>query len=380
MSRAIKVATIQMDITPAPAFERLARAEELVTEAAYNQAQLIVLPELFNTGYTYHDSNYRRAEPLTGPTVTWLRDTAAYLNVHLAGSLLLLDHTHVYNSLLLCAPDQRMWRYDKNYPWGWERAYYRAGRGVTIADTELGRMGLMICWDTAHPDLWRQYAGKVDLMLISSCPPNVSNPTYRFPNGDEITPEQLGPLMASFKDGGQRLFGDMVNEQTAWLGVPAINSTGIGHFDAEVPAGLLSLLSILPAAPWLMKYQAQAKRMRVVCDMVPAAKIVNAAGQVLTALKPTDGETFALAEVTLPDHSPQPLTSQPPSRLPYLTYLVSDWILPLLMVPSYRYGLRRVWGKYMAPLETVSKQWLALLGLSVLTAFLAGWFLGRRRK
>ena len=32
------------------------RAEELVTEASYNEAQLVVLPELFNTGYTYADS------------------------------------------------------------------------------------------------------------------------------------------------------------------------------------------------------------------------------------------------------------------------------------------------------------------------------------
>jgi len=88
MARQLKIAAIQMDANPAPTGERLERAERLVIAAAQSGAQLVVLPELFNTGYAYAESNYRRAELPDGPTVTWLREMAARLNVHLAGSLM----------------------------------------------------------------------------------------------------------------------------------------------------------------------------------------------------------------------------------------------------------------------------------------------------
>ncbi|MEE8389400.1 MAG: nitrilase-related carbon-nitrogen hydrolase [Anaerolineae bacterium] len=68
------------------------RPDRLVTEAAAAGAQLLVLPELFNTGYAYSDANHRLAEPLNGSTATWMKEAAARLNVHLAGTLMLLDH------------------------------------------------------------------------------------------------------------------------------------------------------------------------------------------------------------------------------------------------------------------------------------------------
>ena len=89
MSRTVQIAAVQMDANPAPVSERLARAERLVLEAARAGAQLIVLPELFAIGYTFEESNYSRAESLAGPSVSWMKHTAAELGIHLAGSVLL---------------------------------------------------------------------------------------------------------------------------------------------------------------------------------------------------------------------------------------------------------------------------------------------------
>ena len=125
-----------MEVAPAPVPERLPRFGLLVQAAAQPGARLIVLPELFNTGYAYSDANFRLAEPPDGATVAWMRATAARLDVHLAGSLLLRERGEIYNALLLMAPDGRTWRYDKRYPWGWERGYFRPGRGVTVAHSE----------------------------------------------------------------------------------------------------------------------------------------------------------------------------------------------------------------------------------------------------
>ncbi|MDY7042359.1 MAG: nitrilase-related carbon-nitrogen hydrolase, partial [Chloroflexota bacterium] len=85
MSRTIKVAAVQMDANPTPTADRLARAHRLVVRAAQAGAQLVVLPELFNTGYAYTHENHLLAEPLDGPTATWIKETAAGLKVHLAG-------------------------------------------------------------------------------------------------------------------------------------------------------------------------------------------------------------------------------------------------------------------------------------------------------
>src|SRR5512139_1748075 len=122
MPRALKVAIVQLDVTPSPTPERLARAERLITQAAQAGAQLIALPEVFNTGYRYTDENFQRTEPIDGLTVTWMKQISARLNIHLAGSILLHDHGEIYNALLLVAPDGQLWRYDKIFPWGWERA------------------------------------------------------------------------------------------------------------------------------------------------------------------------------------------------------------------------------------------------------------------
>lgn len=372
MSRKIKTAAVQMDANPAPTEERIARAQKLVAGAAEAGAELVVLPELFNTGYQYAPANHELAEPMNGRTVTWLRNTAARLNVHLAGSLMLLDANEVFNALLLFAPDGRFWRYDKNYPWGWERGYFRDASRISIADTDLGDLGMLICWDSAHRDLWRQYAGRVDMMLIASCPPDVSNPTYIFPDGQRVTAAELGPVMGSLKGDGRRVFGDMINQQTGWLGVPAVNTVGCGQIRTAVPAGTATLLAFMPLAPRIAPYLPQAEGLQMQCQMVQGCKIVAADGTIITELSQEAGETFTLAEITLADEKPQPQTPQPPATASPISYLASDYILPLITTPVYRQGLRRAWGGHMAPINAASRRWRVYLGLTGLVAFIAG--------
>ncbi len=378
MSRTVVLAAVQMDATPAPVTERLERAGQLATKAVTSGAQLVVLPELFNLGYAYSDENFHRAELLDGPTVAWMKATAARLNVHLAGSLLLLDQDEIYNALLLCAPDGRMWRYDKHYPCAWERAYFRESDRITVAHTDLGDIGMMLCWDIAHPDLWRRYAGHVDLMLVASAPPNIVDPVYTFPDGSRVTADEMGPFFGSIKDEGLKAFGPMFAQQVAWLGVPAVNTAASGQITTAIPNVLGTFASVLLLAPHLIKYTPQAQRMQATFKFVPACKVVDARGQVLGEVTQSQGESFTAAEVTLPDHKPSPHNPQPASLLSPAAYWIADTLLPGLSLATYRQGARRVWGKRMAPARPATQRWLLALGAVALINYCVGWLRGRQ--
>jgi hypothetical protein len=366
VTRTIKAAIVQLDVTPDPTPDRLARAERLVTQAAQDGAQLIALPEVFNTGYRYVDENFQRAEPLDGLTVTWMKNLSARLNIHLAGSILLRDDGEIYNALLLTAPDGHVWRYDKNYPWGWERAYFRAGRGITIAHTELGDIGLLICWDVAHPQLWQQYAGQVDLMLVSSCPPDLGNPTYEFPDGERWTMDQLGPLMQSTRHTADTVFDTGTTRYAAWLHVPLLQAIASGHFRSPVPNPQASVLAMLPAVPRFIRYFSEADQVQVSCEMTPACKIVSRTGAIVTRLDPAQGETYALGEIEIADGKPQPIGPIPGRTATWFTYLTSDVILPLISRSTYRRGVQTLPDRPPRPGGFNSRKWLIALGLSAL--------------
>lgn len=368
MPRKLIAAAVQMDAAPAPTNERLARANALTAEAAGAGAQIVVLPELFNTGYTYSDENYQRAEPIDGETVMWMKQAAAQYGVYVAGTLLLIDGDHVYNSALLAAPDGRTWRYNKNFPWGWERAYYREGRDITVADTELGKLGLMICWDYAHPELWQRYAGKIDAVVMMSCPPAVTGMALKLPDGTQ----QAFSSQSQFYQGSDQPFGADLDAQAAWLRVPLVNSTGAGQLRTHLPNPYLSVLGGLALRPDLWSILADAPSLEVESGYYPQAKIVNANGEVVSRVT-AEGDNFVIGEIEMADQPPQPLTPQPPSAFKPLAYLYSDVLLALLTMPLYREGYRRRFGRHFAPVDQATKLWTT----ATLAAFGAGFLVGR---
>lgn len=365
--RTIKIGSIQMDVASAETAVRLQRAATLIQQSVDAGAQLVVLPELFNIGYVYNDNNYDRAEPLDGQTAVWMKNQAAQHNIHLAGTLLLLDGNDVYNTMLLFAPDGRYWRYDKIYPWGWERAYFRAGHDAVVADTDLGQIGMLICWDIAHPALWRRYAGQVDLMLISSCPPLVAAPVYEFADGKQMSAGEINPLLRQIEGAETAVFEQMAAEQTAWLGVPAVNTGGCGWVKTRLPNAKGSLLSLTLTSPRLLRYLPSAEQTTMSCGLFPAARILNANGRLLAAPTQADGEYAVVATVEIQEKRQFPRTKQPPARAHIFSYALSDYLLPALTVPVYRRGLRRRWGAQMAPFERKTKVWMmgltAVIGL-----------------
>jgi predicted amidohydrolase len=331
MVRTLKIAAVQMDAVPAPCAERLTRAADLVAEAAGAGAQLVVLPELFNVGYAYIDALYDAVETLDGMTAGWMKAQAAQHHIHLAGTLLVREGDEVYNSALLFAPDGRMWRYDKRYPCGWERAFFRERKDqITVAETSLGKLGLMICWDLAHPDSWRDYAGKVDAMVIPSCPPDLPHSVLSFPDGQKFHME----IRTSH-------FADQdIHDQTAWLGIPAVHSSGGGAFTSPMPLPHLSVFGFLAGRPaaWGRIFQARSALLEAAYKH--HTQIIDSHGQVVGRVT-EEGDGFTIAEVELPESPRQPDQPQPRMRTSNLAFWINDKIIPFAVRARYRSMTRR---------------------------------------
>jgi carbon-nitrogen hydrolase len=345
MPKIIRVASIQMDAAPAPLDERLARAENFIAQAAQAGAQLVVLPELFNSGYAYTDENFGLAEPIDGTTSAWIKSIAARFNIHLAGTFMLLEQGEIYNSMLLFSPSGQMWRYDKNYPWAWERGYFRGRRGMTVAQTELGDLGMLICWDIGHVNLWKQYAGKVDMIVIASCPPDGPAASYIFPKEEKLEFTDVNAFN-SMKDVGTQFFGEMVNQQAQWLGVPAVNSGVSGTVQTHIPKAKVLLRTLSFMAPQLGKVVSKAEQMQMSAPMIPSCKVVDANGNVLAKRPPTEGEGFVLAEVTLADSKRVPTQPQPKPPMDWMVAQMAifnaDIVIPAMMRSVYKNGLKQI--------------------------------------
>ncbi|HEY4721200.1 MAG TPA: carbon-nitrogen hydrolase family protein, partial [Anaerolineae bacterium] len=289
----IKVAAIQMLSRVGDVAGNLRQAEALVTEAAQAGAQLIVLPEVFNTGYKYVEANYQLAEAPDGPTYRWLRDSAARLGIHLAGALLLRKRGEIYDTLVLAAPDGRAWEYDKLHPCGWERAYFRAGRQPIVAETDLGKFGLMICYDAAHPDLFRAYAGRVQLIINSACPPMLGDLQIHFADETRLALADTSAFARGVHRRGRLIFNEDTRAQGHWLGVPIVQAMPSGHFSSPVPRPTLSLAFGLMFKPRLWRLIRQARHATVSAPFFAQSFIADATGQIVA--QPGHDRSIALA-------------------------------------------------------------------------------------
>jgi predicted amidohydrolase len=343
MPKSARIAVVQMKASPSSVTERLAQAEKFVIQCVENGACLIVLPEVFNTGYEYSDQNYIQAESFDGVTTTWIRQISARYHVHLAGSFLRREQNEIFNTLLLVAPDGRQWHYDKNYPWIWERAYFQKGSSITIADTELGKIGFLICWDVAHPNLWQQYSGKVELMIVSSCPPKALDLALVFPDGKRIMSKNTGALTQYVKRTSDRTFGEYLRRQASFLGVPVAHATSTGIFTSPIPNPKSSLVMLSVIYPPLLKYKSQFDLVRMEANYFNETYITDNSGTILQSVQP-DTEGFAVSDVIMPDFPPQSNGKQPAFGIPKSMYLI-DSIAEMMFASEYNKKRQRYLSK-----------------------------------
>ncbi len=160
----ITVAAIQM-YCDREREENIQAADELVRRAAAQGAQVILLPELFETRYFCQERNYDFYDLATSvsenPAVNHFRAVAKELQVVLPISFFERDNNVTYNSLAMIDADGTVLGvYRKTHipddHFYQEKFYFTPGNtGFRVWDTRYGKIGVGICWDQWFPETAR---------------------------------------------------------------------------------------------------------------------------------------------------------------------------------------------------------------------------------
>ncbi|MHB9287129.1 carbon-nitrogen hydrolase family protein [Halobacteriales archaeon Cl-PHB] len=133
-----------------------------------DEVALAVFPELCVTGYDL-DVATEAATPVPGPVTDDLVDVAAESETHLVVGLPERDGDAVYNDLVYVSPDGVEAVYRKQYPWGDEADTFATGDGPVTAETPVGRVGFLLCYDLNFPEAALAYDRRgVDVLLVSA--------------------------------------------------------------------------------------------------------------------------------------------------------------------------------------------------------------------
>lgn len=216
----MRLACAQLAAVPFERERNLEAAERMVQNAADQGSQFIVLPESFATGYEYHERICESAEGLDGCTLQWMKSISRQKSVWLAGGFVERAENQVYNSLALVSPAGRTWIYRKRYLPFFEVLYFSKGRDVGIFETEIGRIGVMLCWDMIHGRLLSELEGRIDMLVLCSAWPDVRTGSIRLPGLE--TWLSRPPL-------------NRPRELAAQLDVPVIHCSMAGRFATRVP-------------------------------------------------------------------------------------------------------------------------------------------------
>ena len=159
-------------VQPKPHWEDAVKNIKLYTKLLSGlkkgSTDLIVLPEMFSTGFSMKPSLL--AEKMNGFTMQWMRDTAAALKTVICGSLIIEEKNKYFNRFIWMQPNGEYQQYDKRHLFrmGGEEKIYTAGKMKIVISYKGWNICPFICYDLRFP-VWSRNktneSGSVDYDL-----------------------------------------------------------------------------------------------------------------------------------------------------------------------------------------------------------------------
>ena len=152
----LSVTLIQTDLYWENPTANLANLEEKIAQIS-TQTDLIILPEMFNSGFTMNAKTV--AEPMNLTTFKWLRQQAKRTGAVITGSFIMKQNDKYFNRLIWMRPDGSFEQYDKRHLFrmGNEHLIFTAGTERIIVELKGWKICPLICYDLRFP-VWSRQA------------------------------------------------------------------------------------------------------------------------------------------------------------------------------------------------------------------------------
>lgn len=179
MKNKVRLALAQIDSKQGDKAANLKKIEKTAIRAKSQGAELVIFPELSLTGYVVRDQIYELAETVPGPSTKVLEHIARKTKAHIiVGMPELSDKAFatIYNASVLIGPRGVIGKYRKmhlpTHSVFEEKRYFRPGYQTAVFDTEIGKIGLIICYDIFFPEVSRltRLGGAQLIVCISASP------------------------------------------------------------------------------------------------------------------------------------------------------------------------------------------------------------------
>ena len=179
MKDKIKLALAQISSKRENKNANFLKIEKLTLKAKEQTADLVIFPELSLTGYVVRDQVYELAETIPGPTTEKVEALAKKTGMHIIfGMPELSEKTQAtaFNTAVFVGPSGLIGKYRKMYlpthSVFEEKRYFRPGYQTAAFQTDLGNIGLCICYDVFFPEVLRltRLQGAQLIVCISASP------------------------------------------------------------------------------------------------------------------------------------------------------------------------------------------------------------------
>jgi len=178
MARKVRVLGVQINSVIGDKVKNYQKVSTLLRENAWFKPDLIVLPEVFNTGVD-HKRFEELAEPVPDQTTMFLSGFAEQFNSYIVGGSFIEkcpDGKFRNASLVFDRTGKIVAKYHKihmfSYYGSHEGEVVSSGDRAVVVETDFGKLGLSICYDLRFPELYRTlaYAGAEILVCPAAWP------------------------------------------------------------------------------------------------------------------------------------------------------------------------------------------------------------------